>query len=157
MLEIRTLAKPDIDQLATLFEEMQRHYQVPVPPRSEIVGKLVQLPPGAEILVATIPAIIGFAAFSTIYPGPGLKSGFFLKELFVAPSQRGTGTGRALMTAVARLAIARGHSRVDWTADRGNARLLDFYSGLGAVAQEEKVFYRLSAEALALCAAPTDG
>ena len=50
------------------------------------------------------------------------------------------------------MAVERGHSRVDWTADRTDAGLLDFYSGLGALAQHEKVFYRLTGDALAALA-----
>ena len=52
------------------------------------------------------------------------------------------------MQAIARLARQRGHQRVDWTADRNNDRLLTFYESLGAYAQEDKVFFRLTGSAL---------
>ena len=68
-----------------------------------------------------------------------------MKELFVTARSRGTGVGKALIQAVARVAVERGHQRVDWTADRTNSGFLSFYSGLGALAQHEKVFYRLRA------------
>ena len=61
---------------------------------------------------------------------------------------RGGGIGRALMRALAELALARGHKRLDWTADAANPDLLGFYEGLGAVAHRDKVFYRLTGEAL---------
>ena len=54
-----------------------------------------------------------------------------------------------------RLAVERGFARIDWTADRGNERLLRFYAELGAQAQEEKVFFRLSADALVEVAGAT--
>ena len=91
--------------------------------------------------------ILGFAAFSGIYPGPALKPGIFLKELFVSAAQRGRGFGRELMRALAALARERGLVRIDWTADPENAKLLDFYDGLGGQRKPDKLFYRLDGKA----------
>lgn len=140
---------PALPALAALMEEMQAHYQVPCPPRAEIIAGLNTMPPGAEILVVEEnDAILGFAAFSGIYPGPGLKPGIFLKELFVSASQRSRGWGRELTRALATLARERGLARIDWTADPENAKLLDFYDGLGGTRKLDKLFYRLDGEAL---------
>jgi hypothetical protein len=57
--------------LARLFEEMQAHYNVPCPPTGTLLGGLASLPAGVTILVAETDRIVGFAAFSAIYPGPG--------------------------------------------------------------------------------------
>ena len=46
------------------------------------------------------------------------------------------------------MAVERGRQLVDWTADRNDFGLLSFYSGLGAIAQHEKVFYRRTGGAL---------
>jgi hypothetical protein len=51
------------------------------------------------------------------------------------------------------VAVERGRQQVDWTADRNDSGLLSFYSGLGALAQREKVFYRLTGGALTELAA----
>jgi len=75
---------------------MQRHYRVPCLPRETILRDLASLPAGIEILVAETDRIVGFATFSAIYPGPGLKGGFFLKELFVEDAARGSGVGTRL-------------------------------------------------------------
>jgi GNAT superfamily N-acetyltransferase len=151
---IRPFSASDKTALVTLFEEMQRHYGVACPPPDVIESSLAELPAGVGIIVAETKGIIGFAAFSAIYPGPGLRSGLFMKELFVTAGARGNGVGKALIQAVARVAVERGHHRVDWTADRNDSGLLNFYSGLGALAQDEKVFYRLAGDALAKFAAP---
>jgi GNAT superfamily N-acetyltransferase len=134
---------------------MQRYYGVPCPTRDVIGRDLAGLPAGVELIVAETDRLVGFVTFSAIYPGPGLKSGFFMKELFVAHAERGKGIGTALIQAVAQAAIQRGHGRIDWTADRNNSGLLDFYSSLGAVDQPEKVFFRLSGDALASLARRT--
>jgi GNAT superfamily N-acetyltransferase len=150
---IRPFSTSDKTALVALFEEMQRYYGVACPPPSVIDSNLAGLPAGVEIIVAEIDRIIGFASFSTIYPGPGLRSGLFMKELFVTAGSRGNGVGKALIQTVARVAAERGHQRVDWTADRNNSGLVSFYSGLGALAQDEKVFYRLAGDALTSLAA----
>eukprot|EP01042_Synura_sphagnicola_P014211 gene14211-biopygen14342 len=130
--------------------EMQAHYRVPCPPDAEIRAGLANRPAGAELLVAEHDgALVGFAAFSAIYPGPGLRPGCFLKEIYVAEAARGLGAGKALLAELARLALARGFGRIDWTAARGDERLLRFYESLGAMQQPEKVFFRLTGQGLA--------
>lgn len=150
---IRLLQPADHAALAVLMGEMQRHYAVSCPPVAEVRAGLAVLPAGVDILVAVGgEAILGFASACNLYPGPGLKTGFFLKEIYVADAARGKGLGRALMTALAKLALERGHRRLDWTADADDPALLRFYESLGAVAQRKKVFYRLTGEALAAAA-----
>jgi GNAT superfamily N-acetyltransferase len=148
---IRALTAADHQALAALMVEMQAHYRVPCPPLQAILDGLAKRPDGVEILIAERQgALLGFASACAIYPGPGLTSGFFLKELYVADAARGRGRGigRALMRALVELALVRGHKRLDWTADATNPDLLRFYEGIGAIAQREKVFYRLAGEAL---------
>jgi hypothetical protein len=48
----------------------------------------------------------------------------------------------------AAFAVRNGHKRVDWTADRNDPRLLAYYQDLGAMRQDDKVFFRLTDEAL---------
>lgn len=149
--EIRLLLKDDpaLPKLAVLMEEMQAYYRVYSPPRDEIVQSIATRPVGAEILICeNAISVIGFIAFSGIYPGPGLKPGIFLKELYVADSHRKNGIGRALMRALAGIASRRGLSRIDWTADASDTRLLSFYESLGGEPKPDKLFFRLDGEAL---------
>ncbi|HEV8389263.1 MAG TPA: GNAT family N-acetyltransferase [Dongiaceae bacterium] len=148
MIQVRPRTPADDAALARLLEEMQAHYDRPCPPTDAVLRDLATLPAGVTILVAEIDVVIGFAAFSAIYPGPGLASGLFLKELFVSSRFRRAGAGSLLMRAVAEYAVRHGHRRVDWTAARNNPRLLEYYEGLGALKQEDKVFFRLTGEAL---------
>ncbi|KXF75062.1 acetyltransferase [Paramesorhizobium deserti] len=148
MLDIRLMMMADHAGVAALFMEMQQYYRVWCPPRETILTDLAKLPPGTEIFVVDNGHLIGFAAFSAIYPGPGLASGLFLKELFVSQAHRGGGIGRLLMKRLAALAVERGYRRIDWTADRENTGLLSFYDDLGAARKEEKLFYRLDKDAL---------
>lgn len=150
MVAIRPCEEADHPTLAGVMAEMQAHYGVACPTDAEIRSGLANRPAGTELLVAEHDgALIGFAAFSAIYPGPGLRPGFFLKEIYVAKAARGLGAGKALLAELARLALARGLGRIDWTAARDDERLLRFYESLGAVPQPEKVFFRLTGEGLA--------
>jgi GNAT superfamily N-acetyltransferase len=146
---IRLATPADHAGLAELMAEMQAHYAVPCPAPDVILAGLDARPGGAELLVAEEGGrIVGFAAFAGIYPGPGLAPGFFLKEIYVSADARGGGAGRGLLSALARLALERGFRRIDWTAARDDLRLRAFYESLGATPQPEKVFYRLTGEAL---------
>lgn len=148
LIEVRLANPSDYDALAVLFEEMQAYYDAPCPPRERILQGLGSRPAGTEILVAGTGTIMGFAAILSVYPGPGLEPGLFLKELFVSKPHRGTGVGKTLMQELARLALEKGYKRIDWTTDRDNPRLRAFYDGLGGTPKPEKLFYRLDGKAL---------
>jgi GNAT superfamily N-acetyltransferase len=145
---VRPRTPADDAALARLLAEMQVYYRLDCPPLQTILNDLANLPAGVEILVAEADAVIGFAVFSAIYPGPGLAAGFFLKQIFVSEAFRGSSAGTILMQSIARIAVERGFKRVDWTADRNKPRLLAFYDRLGAIRQEDKVFFRLTGDAL---------
>jgi GNAT superfamily N-acetyltransferase len=135
--------------LVELLQEMQAHYDVPCPSADDILQGLELRPKGAEIIVAKDESTVaGFAAFSAIYPGPYLQAGLFLKELYVRDAYRGRGIGRELLSHLARLASDRGLSRIDWTADAGDERLLRFYDSIGGQQKPDKLFYRLDGDAL---------
>lgn len=135
--------------LVEALEEMQDHYRVPCPPPEKILDDLKNRPEGAEIIVAMEGSVVvGLAAYSAIYPGPYLQSGIFLKELYVCRSFRGKGIGRKLLSHLADIALQCGLSRIDWTADAKDERLLDFYDGLGGQRKTDKLFYRLDEDGL---------
>lgn len=149
--EIRLLLQDDpaLPGLAALMQEMQAHYQVFCPPHDEIIAGLASRPPAAEILIYEDNSVVmGFAAFSAVYPGPGLMPGIFLKEIYVSGSRRDGGVGKALMRALAHIACSRDLSRIDWTADSSDTRLISFYERLGGVPKPEKLFFRLHGKAL---------
>jgi GNAT superfamily N-acetyltransferase len=128
---------------------MQAYYSVFCPPRDAIIATLKSLPPGAEILVARLDdRIVGFAGFGANYAGPGLKPGFFLKDLYVTQSVRGRSIGRTLMARIAAIAVERGFTRIDWTASRSDEKLIRFYDSLGGSMKEDRVFFRLDGERL---------
>ncbi|WP_018099099.1 GNAT family N-acetyltransferase [Sinorhizobium meliloti] len=149
---IRFLLQHDaaLPGLVELMQEMQTHYRVYCPPCEEIVAGLVDRPAAAEILLCEEEEgfVAGFAAFCAIYPGPGLSPGIFLKEIYVRAARRDRGIGEALLRALAATALSRGFSRIDWTADASDTRLVSYYERLGGVPRPDKLFFRLDGEAL---------
>jgi GNAT superfamily N-acetyltransferase len=105
--------------------------------------------PFAEVLlVEEANEVVGFALFfhnfSTFLGQPGI----YLEDLFVRPEYQGHGHGKALLTALARLAVERGCGRLDWAVLDWNEPALRFYRSLGAVPQEDWTLYRLGGDAL---------
>jgi ribosomal protein S18 acetylase RimI-like enzyme len=66
----------------------------------------------------------------------------------VEPGQRGKGHGKALLAALARLAVERGCGRLQWVVLNWNEPSIRFYRSLGAVPMDEWTTYRLEGNAL---------
>jgi GNAT superfamily N-acetyltransferase len=146
----REIAETDFDDMADALIEMQAHYRVHCPARGSIIDGLKSRPAASRILLACeSEGIAGFACFSAIYPGPGLTSGFFLKELYVRHDRRRSGLGKRLMAQLAAMARQEGHDRIDWTVDADDLRLQQFYEMLGGRPLPEKRFFRVAGAKLA--------
>ena len=81
------------------------------------------------------------------------RYGLFLEDLYVAPEQRGSGAGKALLRRLAQIAVERGCGRFEWNVLDWNQPAIDFYESFGAQPQSEWVGYRLGGDALARFAA----
>ena len=105
--------------------------------------------PTAEVLLAEVDGEpVGFAlfypAFSTFQGEPRL----YLEDLFVLPEARGAGHGRALLAALAALALERGWTQMAWSVLDWNAPAIHFYEALGAELDRSWLQTRLADEAL---------
>ena len=109
--------------------------------------------PAAEVLLAELAgAPVGFALFFPSYSTFLARPGLYLEDLFVDPAARGRGVGAALMSALARTAVARGYGRFEWSVLDWNKPALEFYAALGAVPQSEWTVQRLVGAPLATLA-----
>jgi GNAT superfamily N-acetyltransferase len=105
--------------------------------------------PAAEVLIAEVDgAAAGFALFFHNYSTFLARPGLYLEDLFVQPEHRGLGVGRRLMAALARIAVARGCGRFEWSVLDWNAPAIGFYRRLGAIGMEGWTVQRVSGEAL---------
>jgi GNAT superfamily N-acetyltransferase len=91
---------------------------------------------------------VGFAlyffTFSTFLAKPTL----YLEDLFVLPQDRGGGAGRALLAALARIAVRRGCGRLEWAVLDWNRPAIGFYDRLGARFRREWILTRLTGASL---------
>jgi GNAT superfamily N-acetyltransferase len=89
--------------------------------------------PEAEVLMACADdAPVGFALFFPNFSTFQARSGLYLEDLYVRPAFRGLGLGKRLLIEVARLAVARGCGRYEWSVLDWNAPSIRFYENLGA-------------------------
>ncbi|MEM6848042.1 MAG: GNAT family N-acetyltransferase [Pseudomonadota bacterium] len=96
---------------------------------------------------------VAYASVALVSPSNGPRGRtLFMKELFVAESARGAGTGEAMMAYLARLAVEKGCARLDFTTTDINAGARRFYARLGAREASEKLYLRLEGDALAALA-----
>jgi len=91
---------------------------------------------------------IGFALYFFTYSTFVARPSLYLEDLFVLPGERGRGAGRALLKALAKIAVGRGCGRMEWTVLDWNAPAIGFYEGLGAQLKREWVLTRLTGEPL---------
>jgi ribosomal protein S18 acetylase RimI-like enzyme len=104
--------------------------------------------PAAEVLLAWQGAeCAGFAVFYRTYSTFLAEPGIYLEDLYVKPDARGQGAGSALLGRVARIAMERGWSRVEWEVLDWNEPSIRFYRRLGAVPMDAWTKYRLIGEA----------
>ena len=103
----------------------------------------------AEVLLAeeagkAVGMALFFHNFSTFLG----RAGIYLEDLFVLPEHRGKGYGKAMLRALARLAVERDCGRLEWSCLDWNTPSINFYLSLRAKPMEEWTTYRLTGETL---------
>ena len=92
--------------------------------------------------------VVGFAVYFLNFSTWLGKHGIYLEDLFVRPSARGAGHGRALLTELVRIAAERGYGRVEWAVLDWNVDAQGFYRSLGAEPMDEWTTWRLTPRGL---------
>lgn len=111
-------------------------------------------PPDFECYVTDSGAgkLTGMLVFYMIPFAFRAKPTFFVKELFVVESARGSGDGEKLMRAAASEAVRRDCGVMKWQVARWNESAARFYARLGAESDPEWVDYSLDMAACGLLA-----
>jgi len=104
----------------------------------------------AEVILAyyddkPIGYALFFHSYSTFLGRPGL----YLEDLYVRPSLRGKGIGKALLATLARIALDRECGRLEWAVLNWNEPAIGFYKSLGAKPMDSWTVYRVTAGPLA--------
>ncbi|GAA1015940.1 N-acetyltransferase GCN5 [Streptomyces sp. F-3] len=155
---IRPATPADVPVIHTLIRELAEYEKA----LDEVRATPEQL---AEALFGEHPAVfahlaedadgevVGFALWFLNFSTWRGVHGIYLEDLYVRPEARGNGHGRALLRELARLCVARGYARLEWSVLNWNEPAIGFYESLGARPQDEWTVYRLTDESLKALAA----
>lgn len=103
----------------------------------------------AEVLLCEADGqAVGFALFFHNYSTFLGRPGIYLEDLFIDPTQRGKGYGKALLKRLAKLAVERNCGRLEWACLDWNRPSIDFYLSLDAMPMEQWTVYRLTGDTL---------
>ena len=155
---VREARRSDVERIRELITELavyERSVESVKVSTEQLHSALFAPHPTVYALVAEADdEVVGFALyflnFSTWEGVPGI----YLEDLFVRSEHRGSGLGKALLQALAEIAVDRGYARFEWWVLDWNQPAIDFYRRLGAVPMDEWTVYRLSGEALRRVATP---
>jgi GNAT superfamily N-acetyltransferase len=149
---VRDAGPQDVPLLLALFRELAEyeHLEDELRATEELLHEaLFGARPAAEALIAEHdgePA--GYALFFPTFSSFLAVQGVWLEDLFVRPSHRRAGIGRALLATVAARVRERGGERLEWAALDWNELALGFYRGIGAQRMDEWITHRLVGEPL---------
>ena len=87
---------------------------------------------------------VGFALFFTTFSTFLCTPGLYLEDLFVVPTARGHGHGKALLKHLAAIARERGCGRFEWRVLDWNTPSIEFYKSLGATVMPEWHLVRMT-------------
>ena len=105
--------------------------------------------PVAECIVGEVGGeVVAFALFFTNFSTFLAQPGLYLEDLYVKPEHRGSGVGKALLTALAGVAIERDYGRFEWSVLDWNENAIRFYEGMGATVRPVWRICRVTGDAL---------
>ena len=151
--QVRPAEPADVPVLLQLVRELAAYEREPDAVETTepmLAAALFGPAPSASCSVALGPdgEVVGFALwFVTFSTWKGLP-GLWLEDLFVRPSARGSGLGKALLQELARTCVARGYARFEWWVLDWNEPAIGFYRALGAVPQDEWTTFRVDGAAM---------
>ncbi len=135
-LSLRLATANDVPQILSFIRQLadyEKLLDMVVADEAKLTATLFGDKAYAEVVIADYqgkPA--GFALFFHNYSTFLAKPGIYLEDLFVDPSLRGLGIGKALITYLATLAVQRDCGRLEWSVLDWNQPAIEFYQSLGA-------------------------
>lgn len=136
MFEIRVAGQSDlatIHGMIVALAEYERLAHLCVTTRADLAEALFGSHPAAEVLIAEENGqAAGFALFFHNFSTFLGRRGLWLEDLFVLPAFRRRGCAKALLQALAAIAVERGCGRFEWAVLDWNEQAIHFYESLGA-------------------------
>ncbi|MDY0816813.1 GNAT family N-acetyltransferase [Kitasatospora purpeofusca] len=151
---IRTTVPADVPVIHRMIHELAEYEKAAheaIATEEQLRAALFGEQPAVFGLIAeddTTGEPVGFALWFLNFSTWRGSHGIYLEDLYVDPTARGGGHGKALLLELARIAVERGYARVEWSVLDWNRPSIDFYKALGAVPMDGWTVYRLTGEAL---------
>ena len=151
-LKIRSASSLDAELLFDLISALAEYEKL----SHQVSGSIEVLaqdlsgnPPKIEALLAEWDnKPVGFALFFANYSTFLTRSGLYLEDLFVLPSHRRLGIGKALLTELASLAWQRGAGRLEWSVLEWNQPAIALYESIGATVLPDWRICRITEDGL---------
>ena len=152
-MPIRDATPADVPEILAMIRELADYERAPdavVATTDLLQEALFCDSPAAFALMAETEAgeVVGFALWFRNFSTWLGRHGVYLEDLYVRPAHRGHGYGKALLSALARIAVDRGYGRFEWWVLDWNTPAIDFYRSIGAEPMDEWTVYRVTGEAL---------
>ena len=133
--QIRSAIANDVPQIFSLIQALAEYEKL----SHQVTGTAQDLAEHlfgdrvyAEAIVAETEEVVGFALFITNYSTFLTQPGIYLEDLFVLPEYRRRGIGKAMLSHLGKLAVARNAGRLEWSVLDWNASAIAFYQDMGA-------------------------
>ncbi|MCK0207409.1 GNAT family N-acetyltransferase [Starkeya koreensis] len=139
-LLIRPVEREDLPAVATLLARLADHVQPGKVPRAGVAELERYGPAGLGLFEALVAwrgeAAVGLCLYTYTFSGWRGRPGLRVEDLYVEPSERGGGLGRALLAAALGREADKGCAYVKLAVDRSNESGLGFYRRLGFTLEE---------------------
>lgn len=156
---IRAATVEDVAEIRAMIRELAEYERAGEQARAtgeQLREALFGEHPAAFALIAEDDGtgeIVGYALWFPHFSTWTGTRGMHLEDLYVRPSARGGGHGKALLASLAALCEQRGYERFEWWVLAWNEPAIDFYKSLGVEFLDEWRVCRLSGEPLGELAA----
>ena len=152
MLSIRPATPEDIPLILEFIRELAEYERAPeqaIARPEDLLRDGWGAAPKFRVLIAEWGRqSAGFALFFYNYSTWQGRPGLYLEDLFVRPTFRGRGIGKALLVHLAKIAINENCGRFQWAVLDWNQPSIDFYEALGAKKLSEWLVMRVEGDAL---------
>jgi GNAT superfamily N-acetyltransferase len=158
-LTIRPATREDIPQILTFIRALATYEREPDAvhaTEADLLRDGFGANPRFHALIAELDdeTPVGFALYFHNYSTWRGHYGIHIEDLYVHPTHRGQGIGKALFTHIAAIAQSEGCPRLQWDVLEWNAPAIAFYQKMGAQMLTEWRTMRLNHEALPKLVAP---
>jgi GNAT superfamily N-acetyltransferase len=144
----------DIPRLFALIHELADYEKLPMHVDADGLAQGLSASPWVGTALAWDgESAVGYALWYPTFSTFRGRSRLFLEDLYVTPTARGKGFGKALLAHVAGVAVERGCEVLHWQVLAWNELAIRFYRGLGAELDDGWNDCRLTGEPLTKLAA----